>query len=79
MTGNFANNGNFHAIVGIFYMPQICDMESTALLPLQRKACWWLFRLEKSDGFGQVWNRELGTKDQHATSRPLFLFADFSM
>jgi hypothetical protein len=26
MTGNFAENGDFHAIVGIFYMPQICDM-----------------------------------------------------
>jgi hypothetical protein len=28
MTGNFADNGGFHAIVGIFYMPQICDMET---------------------------------------------------
>jgi hypothetical protein len=23
MTGAFADNGDFHAIVGIFYMPQI--------------------------------------------------------
>jgi hypothetical protein len=30
---------DFHVILGIFYMPQICDMGQTALLPLQRKAC----------------------------------------
>jgi len=28
----------------IFYMPQICDMGPTALLPLRRKACWGIFR-----------------------------------
>jgi hypothetical protein len=38
MTGNSADNDDFHAIVGIFYMPQICQMEPAALLPLQRKA-----------------------------------------
>jgi len=27
-------------LLGIFYMPQICDMGPTALLPLRRKACW---------------------------------------
>jgi hypothetical protein len=37
-TCNFADNGDFHAIVGIFYMPQICDLGSMALLPLWRKA-----------------------------------------
>jgi hypothetical protein len=26
-------------ILGIFYMPQIYDMERTALFPLQMKAC----------------------------------------
>jgi hypothetical protein len=31
-------NGNFHVIVGMFYMPQICDMGMTAFLPLRRKA-----------------------------------------
>ena len=35
-------------ILGIFYMPQICDMGLTALLHLQRKACWGFFRPEKS-------------------------------
>jgi hypothetical protein len=31
-------------ILGIFYMPQICDMEPMALLPFRRKACWGFFR-----------------------------------
>jgi hypothetical protein len=38
VSGNFAENGNFHAILGIFHMPQIYDMGPTAFLPLQRKA-----------------------------------------
>jgi hypothetical protein len=37
MTGNFADNGDLHAIVGFFYMPHICDMGQTALIPLRRK------------------------------------------
>jgi hypothetical protein len=32
-TGNFAENGDFHAIVGIFYMPEILDIGPTDLLP----------------------------------------------
>jgi hypothetical protein len=31
-------------IVGLFYMPQSCDMGPMALLPLRRKACWEFFR-----------------------------------
>jgi hypothetical protein len=27
MSSNFADNGDFHAIVGIFYLPQICEIE----------------------------------------------------
>jgi len=34
--------------LGIFYMPQICDMGPMALLPLWRKACWGFFHPEKS-------------------------------
>jgi hypothetical protein len=30
---NFAYTADFHVNVGIFYMPQICDMGQTALLP----------------------------------------------
>ena len=29
---------DFHVILEIFYMPQICDMGQTALLPLRSKA-----------------------------------------
>jgi hypothetical protein len=31
-------------ILGTFYMPQICDMGPTALLPFRRKAYWGFFR-----------------------------------
>jgi hypothetical protein len=34
----FSLESDFHVILGIFYMLQICDMGQTALLPL-RKAC----------------------------------------
>jgi len=40
--------------LGIFYMPQICDMGLTALLPLRRKVCWGFFRPEK------CWHLRLG-------------------
>jgi len=52
---NFAESGDFHVTFGFFY-----DMGPTALLPLRRKARWGFFRPKKSDGFGQVWTRELG-------------------
>ena len=50
--------------LAIFYMPHICDMEQTGLLPLQRKACRGFFRPEKSEPAN--W----GTKGQQATSSP---------
>jgi hypothetical protein len=46
------------------------DMGQTALLPLRRKACWGFFRPKNptvSAGFEPA---NLGTKGQHATSRP---------
>jgi hypothetical protein len=58
-SGNLAESSEFHATLGIFYMPQIYDIGQTALLPLRRKSCWGIFRPEKSDGFGRVWTREL--------------------
>jgi hypothetical protein len=33
-SGNLAEISEFHATLGIFYMPQIYDMRQTALLPL---------------------------------------------
>jgi hypothetical protein len=44
---NSAKNVDFHVHLGIFYMPQICDMGPTALLPFQRKACLRIFPLLK--------------------------------
>jgi hypothetical protein len=32
-SGNFAESSEFHATLGIFYMPQIYDMGQTALYP----------------------------------------------
>jgi hypothetical protein len=34
----FRLESDFHIILGIVYMPQICDMGQTALLSLRRKA-----------------------------------------
>ena len=63
---------DFHAYTfGLFYMPQICDMGQTALFTFRRKAWWGFFRPEKHDGFGRRFEpANLGTKGQHATSRP---------
>jgi hypothetical protein len=36
---NESENDAFLHHLGIFYMPQICDMGQTALLPYRRKAC----------------------------------------
>jgi hypothetical protein len=35
----FGREFDFNVILGIYYMPQICDMGQTALLSLRRKAC----------------------------------------
>jgi hypothetical protein len=61
---------DFHVIVEIFYMPQICDMWHTALLPLRRKACWGFFALKNPTASAGFEPANLGTKGQHATSRP---------
>jgi hypothetical protein len=50
---------DFHVILDIFYMPKICDMGQTALLALKNPMA--------SAGFEPA---NLGTKGQHATSRP---------
>ena len=54
--------------LGIFYMPQIYNMGPTALLPLRRKAYCGFFRPKNpTAGFEPA---NLGTKGQHATTRP---------
>jgi len=47
LAGNFAWNCDFHVNSGIFYMPQICDMGPTALLPFRRKVCQGFCHPEK--------------------------------
>jgi hypothetical protein len=41
--GNFAKMPTFTLHLGIIYMPQICDMGPTALLPLQKKGVLRIF------------------------------------
>jgi len=45
-------------------------MGPTALLPLQRKACWGVFRSKNPTASAGCEPVNLGTKGQHATSRP---------
>jgi hypothetical protein len=54
MSGDFADNGDFHANVGIFYMLQICDIELTALNPLRRKPCGGFVLMLQPNGVGRV-------------------------
>jgi hypothetical protein len=68
LSGNLAESSEFHATLGIFYMPQIYDMGQTALRPLRRKSCWGFFRPEKSDGVGRVWTQQTQLK---ASTQPL--------
>ena len=57
--------------LGIFYKPQIYNMGPTDLLPLQRKACWgYLFAPKNPTASAGFEPANLGTKGQHATSRP---------
>jgi hypothetical protein len=46
------------------------DMGQTALLPLRRKACWRFFRPKNPKASAGFEPANLGTKGQHATSRP---------
>ena len=51
-------------------MPQIYDMGSTALLPLRRKACRGFFCPKNPTASAGFELASLGTKSQHATTRP---------
>jgi hypothetical protein len=56
VSGNFAEMTHFIRHLGIFYMPKIYDMGSTALLPLWRKACWRFFRLKNQTASANMLN-----------------------
>ena len=66
---NFAYMASLFTPLGIFYMPQIYDMGSTALFPLRRKACWGFFALKNPKASAGFESATLGTKGQRATPR----------
>jgi hypothetical protein len=60
---NFARQSDFRVIAVFFNMPQSCDMGQTALLPLQRKACFGFIRPKNPTASAGI---EQGTRGQHA-------------
>jgi hypothetical protein len=67
---NLAESSEFHATVGIFYMPQIYDMGQTALLPLRRSRAEDFFALKNPTASAGFEPMNLGTKGQRATPKP---------
>jgi hypothetical protein len=63
---NFAEMMPFLRQLGIFDMPQICDMGQTALLPFRRKACWEFFRPKNPTASAGSEPAILDTRGQHA-------------
>ena len=62
---------DFHAYTfGFFYMPQICDMGQTALLLPKEGVQRIFFALKNPTASAGFEPANLGTKGQHATSRP---------
>jgi hypothetical protein len=62
-------------IVEFFYMPQICDMGQTALLPLRRKACWVFFRRKNQTASPGFEPANLGTRVRYLlSSQPFVMF-----
>ena len=61
---------DFHVILEIFYMPQICDMGQTALLPPEGRRTEDFSALKNPTASAGFEPANLGTKGQHATSRP---------
>ena len=61
---------DFHVILEIFDMPQICDMGQTALLPSEGRRAEDFFALKSPTASAGFEPANLGTKGHHATSRP---------
>ena len=57
---------DFHVILEIFYMPQICDMGQTALLSLEGRRAENFFALKNPTASAGFEPANLGTKGQHA-------------
>jgi hypothetical protein len=72
----FGLESDFHVILEIFYMPQICDMGQTALLPSEGRHAEDFFALKIPTASAGFEPANLGNKGQHVTSRtpkPIFL------
>jgi hypothetical protein len=65
-----AENSEFHATLGIFYMPQIYGMGQTALLPSEGSRAEDFFALKNPTASAGFEPANLGTKGQHANCRP---------
>ena len=57
-------------IQGSFMCRKSTTWDRQLYFPSKGRRAEDFFRPEKSNGFGRVWTRELGSKGQHATSRP---------
>jgi hypothetical protein len=57
-SGNFAEMAPFLRHLGIFYMPQICDMGND-FTSLPKEGMLMIFSPEKSDGFGRERTRDV--------------------
>jgi hypothetical protein len=66
LSGNFAQILTSILHLGILYMPQICDIGPTALLPLQRKVWWGFLALKNPTASVRFEPANLGTKRQYA-------------
>jgi hypothetical protein len=69
-SGNFAKITSLLRHLGIFYMPQICDMGKTVLLPFRRKACWEFFRPKNPTASTESEPEILGTRGSMLSTRP---------
>jgi hypothetical protein len=66
VSGNSAENGNFHAIFGIFDMPQIYDMDRRLYFPSEGRRAEDFFALKNPTASAGFEPANLGTKGQHA-------------
>jgi hypothetical protein len=61
---------DLHVILVIFYLPQICDMDRWLYFPSEGRRAEDLFALKNPTASAGFELANLGTKGQHATSRP---------
>jgi hypothetical protein len=64
MTGNFADNGDFHAILRILYMLQICDVARRLYFPYEGRRAEDFFALKNPTASAGFEPANLGIKGQ---------------